>query len=319
MASAMGAVSWSLRAGPWTRLMVDLARLTAFFVVLGITGHLPRLWGAKPAGNFPTPGWIRTTDGPQSMGCPARYGPAESRHRCNSGSSFRFVPTFVLIPGAGTAPQVYGATIDELRALGHDALAPPLPLDDPEAHPSDHAAAVASAVAARADVVVVAQSLGAFAGPLAADQVDAALLVLLAPMVPAPGETAGQWWENTGHAEAIADLLERHGPMSEWSQQAFEEVFLHDVPPDVARDAARFNGAPGGGMFTEPWPPETWPDVPTRVLAPREDRLFPWDFQRRVVSHRLGVELDEIAGGHLPMLSRPATLAQRMVELWSER
>jgi pimeloyl-ACP methyl ester carboxylesterase len=262
--------------------------LTAFFVVLGM--H-----------RSPTP----------AMGC---------KTGCSSsGSSFTFVPTFVLIPGAGTAPEVYGATIDELRALGHEALAPPLPLDDPEAHPSDHASAVASAVPARGDVVVVAQSLGAFAGPLVADQVDAALLVLLAPMVPAPGESAGQWWDNTRHTEAIADLLERHGPMSEWSQQAIEEVFLHDVPPDVARDAARFNGAPGRGMFTEPWPHENWPDIPTRVLAPRDDRLFPWDFQRRVVSDRLGLEIDEIAGGHLPMLSRPAALAERLVELWSER
>jgi hypothetical protein len=53
--------------------------------------------------------------------------------------------TFVLIPGAGTDPRVYGATIDALRGLGHEGLAPPLPLDDPEAGPSDHAAAVARA------------------------------------------------------------------------------------------------------------------------------------------------------------------------------
>src|SRR5919198_1133881 len=124
--------------------------------------------------------------------------------------------TFVLIPGAGSDPQVYRGTIHALRGLGHDALAPPLPLEDADARPSDHAAAVASATPARDDIVVVAQSLGAFAGPLAADRVGAALLVLLAPMVPAPGETAGDWWANTGHAEAIAGLLARHGPMSQW-------------------------------------------------------------------------------------------------------
>ncbi len=229
------------------------------------------------------------------------------------------VATFVLIPGAGSDPEVYRATIHELRGLGYDALAPPLPLDDPDARPSDHATAVASATPARGDIVVVAQSLGAFAGPLVADRVGAALLVLLAPMVPAPGETAGEWWQNTRHAEAVTGLLERYGPMSEWSEEAAHEVFLHDVDPDVARAAKRFNGVPGSGMFTEPWPHESWPDIPTRVLCPRDDRLFPWDFQQRVVRERLGLDLDEIAGGHLPMLSRPAELAQRLVDLCTEQ
>jgi pimeloyl-ACP methyl ester carboxylesterase len=229
------------------------------------------------------------------------------------------VASFVLIPGAGTDPQVYSATILQLRGLGHDALAPPLPLEDPDARPSDHAAAVASATPDRDDVVIVAQSLGAFAGPLVADQIGAALLVLLAPMVPAPGETAGEWWQNTGHAEAVADLLERYGPMSDWDAEALAYVFLHDVEPEVARAAERFNGAPGAGMFTEPWPRQSWPDIPTRVLCPRDDRLFPWDFQERVVGDRLGLELDEIAGGHLPMLSRPAELARRLVALWDEQ
>jgi pimeloyl-ACP methyl ester carboxylesterase len=229
------------------------------------------------------------------------------------------VATFVLIPGAGTDPQVYGATIEQLQLLGHDALAPPLPLDDAEAGPSDHAAAIASATPARGDIVVVAQSLGAFAGPLAADRVGAAQLILLAPMVPSPGETAGDWWQNTGHADAIADLLARHGPMSQWGEEALTEVFLHDVAPEVARAAERFDGVPGRGMFTEPWPRESWPEVPTRVLCPSEDRLFPRDFQRQVVDTRLGLGIDEIPGGHLPMLSRPTELARRLVEIWTEQ
>lgn len=225
------------------------------------------------------------------------------------------MPTFVLIPGAGTDPRVYGATIEALNELGHDGLAPPLPLEDQEATPSDHADAVAAAVPNGNELVVVAQSLGAFAGPLVAARVPVAGLVLLAPMIPAPGETAGEWWQNTGHADAIAGVVARHGPMSEWGREALEEVFLHDVDPEVARENERFSGAPGAGMFGEPWPLERWPEVPTRVLIPREDRLFPIEFQRRVARERLGLEVDELAGGHVPMLSRPAELAQRLVAL----
>jgi Alpha/beta hydrolase family len=210
---------------------------------------------------------------------------------------------------------VYASTIEALDALGHDALAPMLPLDDPNARPSDHADAVVAALPPDAELVVVAQSLGAFTGPLVAARVPVVGLILLAPMIPKPRETAGEWWGNTRHDEAIADVLKRHGPMSAWGPDAIAEVFLHDVDPGVARDNERFQGAPGQGMFAEPWPLETWPEVPTRVLVPTGDRLFPRDFQRRVARARLGLEIDEMSGGHLPMLSRPRELAARLVDL----
>jgi hypothetical protein len=35
-------------------------------------------------------------------------------------------------------------------------------------------------------------------------------------MIPKPGETAGEWWGNTGHEQAIAEVLERHGPTRAW-------------------------------------------------------------------------------------------------------
>jgi pimeloyl-ACP methyl ester carboxylesterase len=225
---------------------------------------------------------------------------------------------FVLIPGAGSDPRVYDATIRALETLGHDGLAPPLPLADETATSSDHAGAVLDAVGARADLVVVAHSLGAFAGPLVAARVPTRQLILLAPMIPRPGETAGEWWGNTRHAEAVAPLLERHGPMGSWGFEAIAEVFLHDVDPEVALANERYSGAPGEGLFGERWPLEEWPEVPTRVLVPSEDRLFPPDFQRRVSRERLVLEIDEMNGGHLPMLARPVELAARLDELARE-
>jgi hypothetical protein len=225
------------------------------------------------------------------------------------------VVTYILIPGAGTDPRVFAATIEALRGLGHAALAPPLPLHDQQARPSDHADAVVGALPSDGEIVVVAQSLGAFAGSLVPARAPVAQLILLAPMIPKPRETAGEWWANTRHEEAIAEVLERHGPMRGWGPDAVAQVFLHDVDPDVARANERFQGAPGEGMFIEPWPLSAWPDVPTRVLAPRGDRLFPLEFQRRVARERLGLEVDEMDGGHVAMLSRPRELAERLVEL----
>jgi hypothetical protein len=222
--------------------------------------------------------------------------------------------TFVLIPGAGIDPAAWRWTIAALEARGHPAVAPALPLDDPDAGPSAHADAVVGAVGQiHGRLVVVAQSLGAFAAPLVAARVQVAELVLVAPMVPAPGETAAAWWAAVEHEQAIAALLQRLGPMNKWGPEEMEEVFLHDVPPDIAQAAARFNGVPGPGMFREPWPLSAWPNVPTRVLAPRDDRLFPLAFQRRVVRERLGLQVEDMPGGHVPMLARPGELADRLL------
>jgi pimeloyl-ACP methyl ester carboxylesterase len=226
--------------------------------------------------------------------------------------------TFVLIPGAGADPRVYGATIAALRELGHEGIAPPLPLDDPDATPSDNAAAVIAALPEPppASLVVVGQSLGAYAGTIVAARLQPARLILLAPMIPAPGESAGDWWRGTDHEAAIGPLIERHGTPSEWGEEAMAEVFYHDVDEATLAANAEYEGVPAPGLFAEPLPLAAWPDVPTTVLAGRDDRLFPLAFQQRVARERLGLEeVAEIDGGHLPMLARPRELAERLVEL----
>jgi hypothetical protein len=50
--------------------------------------------------------------------------------------------------------------------------------------------------------------------------------------------------------------------------------------------------------------PECWPVATIR--------RFPLDFQRRVARKRLGIEVDEIDGGHMVAMSNPAVLADRL-------
>jgi pimeloyl-ACP methyl ester carboxylesterase len=229
------------------------------------------------------------------------------------------VTTYVLIPGAGADPRVYEATIAALRDLDQDGIAPPLPLDDPEAGPSAHADAVIAALPdpRPAPLVIVGQSLGAYTAAILADRLQPQRLILLAPMIPKLGEAAGDWWEDTGHAEAIAELTARLGPPEDWDEKALEEVFYHDVDAATLAANAEYDGRPAPGMFAEPLAVEHWPYLPTTVLAGTEDRLFPLEFQRRLTRERLGeeVEFAEMPGGHLPMLSRPRELAARLVEL----
>ena len=89
--------------------------------------------------------------------------------------------------------------------------------------------------------------------------------------------------------------------------------FFHDVPPDVVAEAfARGERRQSGTPFKRPWPLKAWPDVPTKFLLCRDDRFFPAAFMRRVVRERLRITPDEIDGGHLPALSRPKELADRL-------
>jgi pimeloyl-ACP methyl ester carboxylesterase len=208
------------------------------------------------------------------------------------------VATYVLIHGAGSDGWYWHLVAPRLQQLGHDVVAPDLPCDDDSAGLEEYTDVVLDAIGGRRDLIVVAQSLGAFTGTMVCDRVPVELLVLVAAMVPKPGESPGEWWAATGHV-----FPEPFDP---------EAVFTHDLPPDVAAESAHHVREQSGTPFEKPWPLIAWPDVPTRFLLCRDDRFFPADFQRRVVRERLGIVPDEMPGGHLPALGHPDELVRRI-------
>ena len=209
--------------------------------------------------------------------------------------------TFVLIHGAGDVGWYWHLVDAELRGRGHLVVAPDLPCDDDSAGLVEYADSVVDAIGELTDLVVVAQSLGAFTAPLVCDRVTAELLVLVAPMIPAPGEAPADYWRNTRYGE---DVRESYDAVA---------LFYQDVPPALTAEALRRGRTQSEARMGEPSPPKGWPAVPTRVLLCRDDRLFPADFLRRVARERLGITPDEIDGGHTPALSRPTELADRLV------
>ena len=220
--------------------------------------------------------------------------------------------TYVLIPGAGGDAWYWHLLVPELRERGLETVAVDLPADDDSAGLSEYADAVVRAIGDRIDLVLVAQSLGGFTAPLVCEQVSVDLLLMLNAMVPAPGESAGEWWANTGHAKARVEQAARDG-RDLAADEDLRDAFFHDVPPEVTAEAwARGAPSQSGTPFAQPWPLPRWPEVPTRFLQSRDDRFFPVEFQRRVVEARLGITPAEIAGGHLIALSRPKELADRL-------
>lgn len=223
--------------------------------------------------------------------------------------------TFVLIPGAGGSAWYWHRLVPRLRSRGHDVVAVDLPAADDSAGFIDYADTVVEAVGDRTGVVLVAQSLGGFTAPLVCERRPVELLVLLNAMVPAPGESGGQWWESTGHAEAHAAQAARDGRAAGEFDPIVE--FFHDVPPEVTAEAMLEEPKQSGKPLEQPWPLRRWPDVPTRFLQGRDDRFFPLEFQRRVVYERLRIAVDEMPGGHLVALSQPDELASRLDDYWT--
>lgn len=209
--------------------------------------------------------------------------------------------TFVLIHGAGSDGWYWHLVEERLRSRGHETEAPDLPVGDESAGLAEYAQTVVTAAAGRPGVVLVAQSLGGFTAPLVAERLDARLLVMLNAMTPFPGESPGEWWASTEWAGTIPETDEQ-----------IADVFLHDVPQEVAAESARHAVSQSGGPFGKPWPLKEWPDVSTRFLAGRDDRFFPLGFQQRVARERLGTGVDDVPGGHLVALSRPDELTDRL-------
>ena len=161
--------------------------------------------------------------------------------------------TYVLIHGAASDSWYWHLLAPELRERGHDVVAPDLPCDDDSATFTDYADVVVSAIGDRRELIVVAQSLGGFTAPLVCERLPVDLLMLLNAMIPAPGETGGEWWENTGHGQAFRQqqLQDGRDPDADFDP---EVMFFHDVPAEVREEGIRGGKDQSATPMQEPWP-----------------------------------------------------------------
>jgi pimeloyl-ACP methyl ester carboxylesterase len=219
----------------------------------------------------------------------------------------------VLVPGAGGDGRYWDPVAEQLQKRGHRAVAVTLPGADPQAGlPEYRDLIVAAAAGLGGPVTIVAQSLGGFCAPLAAEKIEGAGLILVNAMIPEPGETAGDWWGNVGWQEEAQAAADRDGRPTVDPNDA-DLLFFHDLPAPLVDLLRSQPSNEESVVFTQPWPLSAWPAVPTRVLAGRDDRFFPLPLQRRVARDRLGLAVEEVPGGHLAALSYPEALAERIM------
>jgi pimeloyl-ACP methyl ester carboxylesterase len=176
------------------------------------------------------------------------------------------VSTFVLIHGAGAGGWYWHTVAAELRSHGHDVVAPDLPGDDESTGLNEYADTVVQAVGDRKNLVVVGQSYGAFTAPVVADRLSVDVLVLVAGMIPSPGEAPEDWWDNTGYRDAVLEQAARDG-----GQTGNEDPFVsfyHDVPRRLAEEAmSKERAHPSAASMESPWPLDAWPKGADEIRA----------------------------------------------------
>src|SRR5687767_14909946 len=160
--------------------------------------------------------------------------------------------TFVLIHGAGDVGWYWHLVEAQLRKHGHDVVAPDLPCDDDSAGLKEYADTVVQAIGHRKNLIVVGQSFGGFTAPLIADRLPIDALVLVAAMIPKPGETAAELWETTGYGEAMREQAERDGGLT--GNDDPRVLFYHDVPRELTEEAFRRERKQSSTPSAAPWP-----------------------------------------------------------------
>lgn len=236
---------------------------------------------------------------------------------------------FVLVHGGFHGAWCWEQTIDELRRLGHDAVAVDIPghgtrLEE-EATLAGRRDAIVSVL--RPGDVLVGHSGGGFDITLAADAAPdrVAHIIYLAAALPREGRTYpeamamrnaedGDFDGDVGEMLAYLHFAE-DGAMTFADHEGAWKYFYHDCDEQTARWAfERLCPERFGETTVMPVSvPRFWAaNLPRSFILCLQDRSMPRWLADTVI-HRLGVEPLTIDTSHSPFLSRPAELAELLV------
>ncbi len=238
----------------------------------------------------------------------------EPGRRGRGGRQLLDVTTFCLLHGNWHGPWCWDALIAELEARGHAAVAPELPIDDPETGWEERAAPALSALGGVAGpVAIVVHSGSSGYGALVAARLDDPLLVYLCPRLnpfPSPADAPEVF------RPGFPFPPRRPDGANVWEREAAIEAMYPRLSRAKAEELAdRLRpAAPPAGEFPLPG----HPDVATSLIYASEDEFFEPGWERFMARELLGVEPIEIPGGHFPMVENPKRLADLLDRLAHE-
>ena len=214
--------------------------------------------------------------------------------------------TFCLVHGAWHDDACWQPLAIELAHRGHECVTPVLPFERADASFEDYAQVVIDALHGREAPVLVGHSMSSAVIPLVAIKRPVRMMVYLCPAMSGfsvpPDEPPRQ---RARYERPPIDAENR----SWWPRQRAVSQLYARVDPELAkRLAPRLRPQPQG-VFTNPYPLQRPPELPSAFIYAREDELFDDRWSRWIASRLLGVDAIELPGGHFPMLEHPALLA----------
>ncbi|OJF11003.1 alpha/beta fold hydrolase [Couchioplanes caeruleus] len=224
----------------------------------------------------------------------------------------RNLPVLVLVHGAWHGAWCWDHLIAELTGRGWPNPAVvdlPSATGDSDAGLYDDARAVRQHLA-RFDepVVVLAHSYGGMpVTEAAADVPNVRQLVYLSAHMLDEGESlvspiGGPWYPPENRSIAPPE-----NP---------RELFYHDVPAEIADDAASRLRPQSARSFEEPLTRAAWKSIRSAYIVCDQDRVFP-----EGLADKLAPKADlvrRLPGSHSPFLARPATLADTLEDVVSQ-
>jgi pimeloyl-ACP methyl ester carboxylesterase len=225
--------------------------------------------------------------------------------------------TIALVHGALCGGWTWDLLRPELERRGHSVITMDLPCDDRGAGTARYAEVVGEALSsAGEDVTLVGHSLGGLTIPVVAAARPVRRMVFLAAFIPQPGRPfRDQYGEEDGMfpplPEALRPVTDEDG-MTTWPPERVIPALMPDCASDVAADAARRLRPQSSTPHAEVCPLVGWPQAPSEYILCAEDGAVGADWARRSAKQRLGTEAICLEGGHMPMLSRPAQLADAL-------
>ena len=226
--------------------------------------------------------------------------------------------TFALVHGAFCSASTWELLIPQLKSRGHEAVAMDLPCDDPTAGCARYAEAVVEALAGHEEpITLVGHSLAGLTIPLVAAARPIARMVFLAAFIPRPQlRFRDQFATEEGmfppSQESTWPLTDEATGLMTWPPDRAIPALFGDVEPALAKRAAAALRRQSPTPHGEVCPLDSWPDVSSSYILCLEDTQVGVGWARRAARERLNTTALELPGGHMPMYSRPADLAEAL-------